>query len=164
LFSGKLRNIGLGGANAGSTQISISSSNAFETSNDERLDTFLAAERTLSHHLNMSEDRRRETRSAMGGRFANKYIDGMPYMVELLDASMDGIAIRRIFEPEKNDPQKCDPDEQSTFALEMCFENIRFWAWAQRVRRTGDREAYKILAADPLDRARLRKFLRTLAA
>jgi hypothetical protein len=98
----------------------------------------------------------------MGGGFANKYIDGMPYMVELLDASTDGIGIRRISEPEK--PNEPEESGTNTFALEMCFDNIRFWAWARRVRRTGDREAYQILAADPLDRARLRKFLRTLAA
>jgi hypothetical protein len=91
----------------------------------------------------------------MNGAFANKYIGGMPYTVELLDASASGIAIRRIVEPDSSD--------RDAFTLEMCIEGRRLFAWARRVRTTGDREAYKILAADPLDRARLQKFLRTLA-
>ena len=85
--------------------------------------------------------------------FANKYIDGLPYTVELLDVSPTGFSVRSIFEPSS---------EKETFALELCLDEKRFFTWARRVRRDGDREAYQILAIDPLDRARLQKFLRTL--
>jgi len=93
----------------------------------------------------------------MRGTFANKYIDGMPFAVEVLDVSPSGLAVRRISEPET--------DSLDTFALELCVDgDHRMFTWARRVRRSGSKEAYRILAADPLDRARLRKFLRTLAA
>ena len=92
----------------------------------------------------------------MRGVFANKYIDGRPYTVELLDVSASGLSIRRISEPET---APCD-----SFALELCVEgDHRIFTWARRLRRTGETEAYRVLAADPLDRARLRKFLRTLS-
>jgi len=110
-------------------------------------------------------DNRRESRVAMHGRFANKYIGGLPYTVELIDASMDGVFVRRISEP--NLPREDEPD---AFALELSVTDEQsqtprpFWAWAKRVRRVGDREAYQILAASSIDRARLKKFLRTLAA
>jgi hypothetical protein len=134
---------------------------------------------TLSHHsgaMNQSftvspvsspnSDRRRDPRIPLR-RFANKYIEGMPYMVEILDATPDGFGIRTFNEPKS---------DRETFALELWVDSdhlqdqgTRIFAWAKKVRTSqeGDgekREAYKILAADPLDRARLRKFLRTLAA
>jgi hypothetical protein len=93
----------------------------------------------------------------MRGAFANKFIDGLPYTVEVLDASPSGISIRRICEPETTDHE--------TFALELCVDGEhRLFAWARRVRRSGEQEAYRVLAADPVDRARLQRFLRTLAA
>jgi hypothetical protein len=103
-------------------------------------------------------NRRRDPRTPLGGVFANKYIDGMPFAVEVLDASPSGLSLRRIFEPASS---------RDTFALELCFsvgpaDGHRIWAWARRVRTSGDAEAYQILAVDPLDRARLQKFLRTL--
>lgn len=91
----------------------------------------------------------------MRGAVANKYIDGLPYAVEVLDASATGLSIRRLLEPDSS---------RDTFAMELCIEDHRFFAWARRVRQSGDCEAYQILSADPLDRARLRKFLRTVAA
>jgi hypothetical protein len=98
-------------------------------------------------------NRRSEPRTPMGGAFANKYIDGMPHLVELLDASANGVLLRRIHEPELA--------ERDTFALEMCVDEFRFFAWARRVRKDDDKEAFQILAADPLDRARFQKSLRT---
>jgi hypothetical protein len=101
-----------------------------------------------------ASDRRREPRLPMGA-FANKYIDGRPYTVELVDASMGGVAIRRIAEPESASAE--------SFTLEMWVDGRPIFAWARRVRSHGDREAYQIISANPLDRARIRKFLRTLA-
>ncbi|MBX3208839.1 MAG: PilZ domain-containing protein [Labilithrix sp.] len=107
--------------------------------------------------MSSSFNRRREPRSPMRGAFANKFIDGRPYAVEVLDASPSGIAIRRISEPETTD--------REGFVLELCVDGRhRLFAWARRVWRSGEREAYRILAADSLDRARLQKFLRTQPA
>src|SRR5262249_36528810 len=105
-----------------------------------------------------TRDRRREDRIALrGGAFANKYIEGRPYTVELVDVSRSGlgVGIRRICEP---------AGAADSFTLELWPSGTRLFAWARRVRAWGeDREAYRILAADPIDRARLAKFLRTLA-
>ena len=87
--------------------------------------------------------------------FANKYIDGLPYAVEILDVSATGFAVRSIAEPSS---------AKDTFALELCLDDRRFFTWARRVRHDDDREAYQILAIDPFDRARLKKFLRTRAS
>ena len=119
----------------------------------------------MSEPTTHEPNRRRDPRTPLGGVFANKYIDGLPFAVEVLDASASGLSIRRIFEPATS---------RDTFALELCVpaglgraptaEGHRIFAWARRVRTSGDAEAYQILAVDPIDRARLSKFLRTLAA
>jgi hypothetical protein len=105
-----------------------------------------------------SPNRRRDSRTPLH-IFANKYIDGMPHMIEILDASPNGFGIRTFHEPKS---------DRETFALELWVDDHRLFAWAKKVRVTEEgeekREAYEILAADPLDRARLRKFLRTLEA
>ncbi|MBX3211832.1 MAG: hypothetical protein KF850_07355 [Labilithrix sp.] len=107
--------------------------------------------------MSSSSNRRREARSPVGGAFANKFIDGRPYTVEVLDASPSGIAVRRISEPETAD--------RDGFVLELCVDGQHRWfAWARRVWRSGEREAYRILGASSLDRARLQKFLRSRAA
>lgn len=87
--------------------------------------------------------------------FANKYIDGVPHMVELLDVSPDGVRLRRLFEPETT---------HDTFALELYVGGFTTWAWTRRIWRRGNREALRIVSADPLDRARIRKFLRSVVA
>jgi hypothetical protein len=105
----------------------------------------------------MHPDRRAGRRERTAGLFANKYREGWPYTVEVLDASSSGIAIRRICEP--------GDDGVDAFPLELFLPGglgvspVRsFFAWARRVRRTGDREACRIVA-DPIDRARLATFL-----
>lgn len=100
-------------------------------------------------------DRRRDGRAKLQGTFANKYIDGIPHTVQILDASSTGLRVRRILEPETG---------TDTFPLELMIGGVRLFAWTKRVWRRGDREALSIVATEPLDRARLRKFLRTLAA
>jgi hypothetical protein len=112
-------------------------------------------------------DRRRETRTALrGGAFANKYIEGRPYTVELVDVSRSGlgVGIRKICEPADTRTSAGVCGAADSFTLELWTSGARLFAWARRVRVWGkDREAYRILAADPVDRARLAKFLRTLA-
>jgi hypothetical protein len=103
----------------------------------------------------MGSDRRRDSRTRFGGIFANKYIDGIPHIVELIDVSSSGIHVRRILEPES---------PRETYPLELCIGGVTLWAWTRRVWRSGNREALRIVCADPFDRARLRKFLRGAVA
>jgi hypothetical protein len=104
----------------------------------------------------MNHDRRRSGRATFAGIFANKYIDGIPHVVELLDASASGLSVRRILEPES---------ATMTYPLELSLAGeVTLWAWTRRVWRRGNREALRIISADALDRARLQKFLRAALA
>ena len=101
------------------------------------------------------DDRRRERRARGVAVFANKYLDGTPHLIELLDVSSDGLLVRRFLEPEH---------ASDTFALQLFIGGFTSWAWARRVWRDGDREAMRIVSSDPFDRARIRKFLRGVIA
>jgi len=103
----------------------------------------------------MKTDRRIDGRASFSGIFANKYIDGIPHAVEIIDVSASGLKVRRILEPE---------NATVTYPLELSMGGVTLWAWTRRVWRRGNREALRIVSADPVDRARLRKFLRTAMA
>jgi hypothetical protein len=103
----------------------------------------------------MHQDRRTDGRARFAGTFANKYIDGIPHAVELLDVSPRGLQVRRILEPES---------ATVTYPVEMSIGGVMLWAWTRRVWRRGNREALRIVSADALDQARLRKLLRGVAA
>lgn len=79
--------------------------------------------------------------------FANKFIDGIPHTVEVLNVSRDAIGLRRILEPESS---------ADAFAVELCFGDQRFWAWTRVLWRRGSREALRIVGADPIEHARFR--------
>ncbi len=116
----------------------------------------LPARHTSAHNVVMNKDRRLDGRARFAGTFANKYIDGIPHVVELLDVSASGLRVRRILEPES---------ATLTYPLELSVGGVTLWAWTRRVWRRGNREALRIVGADAVDRARLRKLLRgTLAA
>ena len=115
----------------------------------------LARLRTSAHNSDiMSLDRRQNGRAAFHGVFANKYIDGIPHIVEVRDVSASGLQVRRILEPES---------ATQTYPLELSIGGVMMWAWTRRVWRRGNREALRIVSADALDRARLQKFLRVHA-
>jgi len=99
----------------------------------------------------MGKERRRDARARMDV-FANRYIEGHPYAVELLDASAGGFLVRTMFEPDTADVE--------TFPIEVRVDGVRIWAWTRRVWKDGDREALRIVSADPLERARFKKLLR----
>lgn len=103
----------------------------------------------------MKSERRADGRARFAGVFANKYIDGIPHVIELLDVSASGLRVRRILEPES---------AAMTFPLELEVGGVTLWAWTRRVWRRGNREALRIVSADSVDRARLRKFLRAAIA
>ena len=96
-------------------------------------------------------EKRREKRTKLDV-FANRYIDGHPYAVEVLDASANGLRVRTMFEP--------DTSTRETFPIEVSVDGVRIWAWTRRVWKDGDCEALRIVSADPLERARFRKLLR----
>lgn len=101
----------------------------------------------------MKSDRRDDGRARLTGVFANKYIDGIPHVVEVLDCSATGLRVRRILEPES---------ATVTYPLELSVAGVTLWAWTRRVWRRGNREALRIVSADALDRALLRNVLRPL--
>jgi hypothetical protein len=107
--------------------------------------------------LEQVAERRGGRRERTEDTFANKYRQGRPYAVEVLDASSTGVSIRRICEP--------DDDGEDAFPLELFLPGgagvspVRsIFLWARRVRRTGDCEACRIVA-DPIDRIRIAAFL-----
>lgn len=100
-------------------------------------------------------DKRRAERTKLG-IFANRYIDGQPYAVEIVDASSSGLHVRTMFEP--------DTDGRETFPIEVRVDDVRIWAWTRRVWKNGDREALRIVSADPLERARFKKLLKERSA
>ena len=100
-------------------------------------------------------ERRRHPRALLPGVLANKFIDGRPYMVEIIEATKGGFSTRRIREPETT---------AESFSVELSVGGPSFFAYARRVRREGARESYRFVAVDAIDRARLQKFLHTLAS
>jgi hypothetical protein len=100
------------------------------------------------------QERREHGRARLSATFANKYIDGIPHAVELLDVSAGGLRIRNIFEPRS---------DATSFPFELCVDGMRLWVWAKQVWKHGNREALEIIAADPVDRARFKNLLRPRA-
>lgn len=99
-------------------------------------------------------ERRANGRASVGllpNAFANKYIDGMPHAVRIVDVSESGLRIRRILEPETL---------VETFPVELWLGGQTLWAWTQRVWRWGSWEALRIVSADAFDHARFKRFLR----
>lgn len=103
----------------------------------------------------MKSERRADGRARFAGIFANKFIDGIPHLVELVDVSATGLQVRRILEPESS---------TTTYPLQLSIGGVTFWAWTRRVWRRGNREALRLVSTDTVDHARLRKFLRASAA
>ncbi len=103
----------------------------------------------------MKSDRRGDGRARFRGVFANKYIEGIPHLVELVDVSATGLQVRRILEPES---------ASMTYPLELSIGGVTLWAWTRQVWRRGNREALRMVSTDTVDRARLRKFLRAALA
>lgn len=100
-------------------------------------------------------EKRRAERTRLG-IFANRYIDGHPYAVEIVDASSSGLRVRTMLEP--------DTEGRETFPIEVRVDDVRIWAWTRRVWKNGDSEALRIVSADPLERARFKKLLRERSA
>lgn len=99
-------------------------------------------------------DRRIETRAHVAMPiWLNKYIEGFPYVAELVDISADGMRIRTTLEP------NVDVD---SFSVELGVPGMsnRIWLWAKRVRREGKYEALKLMGTELFDRAYLTQLTR----
>jgi hypothetical protein len=98
-------------------------------------------------------ERRVSGRASVVDAYANKYIDGVPHAVRLVDVSESGLRIRRLvsWQPETT---------RDAFPLELWLGGSTLWAWTRRVWRWGPWEALTIVSADALDHARFKRFLR----
>jgi hypothetical protein len=87
----------------------------------------------------------------------NKYIEGHPYLAELIDLSEEGLLIHTIREP---------LNQEDSFPLELGVPGTahRMWLWARSVRRVGATQAVRVSYADMLERAQLRQLVRWNAA
>ncbi len=83
----------------------------------------------------------------------NKYIEGHPYLAELIDLSEEGLLLRLIREP---------LNQEDSFPLEFGVPGTpqRMWLWARSIRRVGQTQAVQIAYADMLERAQLRQLVR----
>ena len=86
--------------------------------------------------------------------WVNKYIDGYPYLAELLDVSSEGLLLRTTLEPERAQPE--------SFAVEVGVPGTahRLWLWAKSVRRGAGRQAVQLVGTELFDRAYLNQLVR----
>jgi hypothetical protein len=102
----------------------------------------------------MEDDRRVSVRARLvKPLWLNKFIEGHPYLAELIDLSEEGLLIRTIREP---------LNQEDSFPLELGVPGTphRMWLWARSVRRVGATQAVQISYADMLERAQLRQLVR----
>jgi hypothetical protein len=87
--------------------------------------------------------------------WVNKYIDGYPYLAELVDVSGSGLLLRTTVEPD------AQPD---SFAVEVGVPGTthRLWLWARSVRRDVSQraQAVKLVGTELFDRAYLEQLVR----
>lgn len=102
-------------------------------------------------------ERRKQPRANFGGVLFNKYIDGLPHAVELLELSTNGMLVRTILEPDV---------PRDFYSLELglpgCAERI--WLWARKVWTRDNRQALRFMAVDPRDHERIDELVRQALA
>ena len=98
-------------------------------------------------------DRRKTGRARLQPLFCNKYIDGMPYLAEIVDLSPTGLLLRTTIEPSRQ------PD---CFSIELDVPGnpTRLWLWGRTVRRDGDQHAIELFGTELFDRAYLAQLVR----
>src|SRR5215471_12628852 len=98
-------------------------------------------------------DRRTTPRAQLGTIFLNKYIDGFPHLVKLVDVSAGGMLVRKFHEPDV-------VRDYFTVELGVPGRSERMWLWTRRVWENGKVTALRFVGIDPVDRARLTKLVR----
>jgi hypothetical protein len=95
-------------------------------------------------------ERRTQPRRALGGVFCNKYIDGFPHAVELLDLSPNGIRVRTINEPTPT------PDGRYPVQIMLPGRAEAIWLWTKTLRRhPNGEEVLAFVGIDGLERVRI---------
>jgi hypothetical protein len=97
-------------------------------------------------------DRRTTPRASLGTIFLNKYIDGFPHLVKLVDVSAGGMLVRKIHEPAL-------VRDHFTIELGVPGRSERMWLWTRRVWEHEDVMALRFVGIDPVDRGRLAKLV-----
>lgn len=97
-------------------------------------------------------DRRTMPRASLGTILLNKYIDGFPHLVKLVDVSASGMLVRRFNEPDL---------ARDFYAVELGVPGRaeRMWLWTRHVWHSGELQALRFTGIDPMDRARLKKIV-----
>jgi hypothetical protein len=97
-------------------------------------------------------DRRTMPRASLGTILLNKYIDGFPHLVKLIDVSGSGMLVKRFHEPDL---------ARDFYAVELGVpgRSERMWLWTRHVWNHGELQALRFTGIDPMDRARLRKMV-----
>jgi hypothetical protein len=96
-------------------------------------------------------ERRKARRARFGTIFLNKYVDGFPHLVKLVNVSAGGMLVRKLHEP--------DVDRED-FALELGVpgQSERMWLWTWRVWETRELTALRF-GMGAVDRIRLMRML-----
>ena len=106
-------------------------------------------------------DRRGEPRAGiydeLGVVLLNKYVDGSPHIVQLVDLSEGGMLVRKIHEPE---PAR----DFYSIEIEVPQSNKRLWLWTRRVWSARNWEALRFVGVGTKDRAQLRSLVSSTLA
>ncbi len=100
-----------------------------------------------------THERRRSNRARLEPLLCNKYIDGMPYLAEVVDLSATGLLLRTTIEPTRQ------PDGFS-IELDVPGNPTRLWLWGRTVRREGGYQAIELVGTELFDRASLAQLVR----
>jgi hypothetical protein len=93
-------------------------------------------------------ERRTTPRASLGTIFLNKYIDGFPHLVKLVDVSAGGMLVRKFHQPDLS-------REHFTVELGVPGRPERMWLWTRRVWENEELVALRFVGIDPIDRGRL---------
>ncbi len=94
-------------------------------------------------------ERRTAPRGMLGTILLNKYIDGFPHLVKLVDVSAGGMLVERFHEPDLH---------RDFYSVELGVPGRleRMWLWTRHVWKKGELQALRFVGIDPIDRMRLR--------
>jgi hypothetical protein len=91
-------------------------------------------------------------RAHLGTILFNKYIDGFPHLVKLVDVSASGMLLRRFHEPDL-------PRAFYSVELGIPGRPERMWLWTRHVWSSGELQALRFVGIDPVDRVRLARLV-----
>lgn len=99
-------------------------------------------------------ERRRTHRAHLGPLFCNKYIEGIPYLAEVVDLSPTGLLLRTTIEPD------CSSASSFSIELDVPGNPTRLWLWGRTVRQGGGYHAIELIGTELFDRASLAQLVR----